>query len=107
MPLNPSNLYPFRIFTRSHTFMVLSPCATIDDLWVELEQNRVVGFTYPNKNGDIVTISVRSDSVEAIDTAYGTEPASQLEGPKQQERVDNRTRIQGGRIVIGQNARKQ
>lgn len=106
MKLSAKNLYAYRVFTHNHTFMVQSPCQTIDELWEQVEQNRVIDFSYPDKKGGMIRLSVRSNTIEAIDTSYGTEPVSQLEGPKDDNRATN-TRVQGGRIVIGQLAGKK
>ena len=106
MKIADQTVYAYRVFTHSHAFKVLAPFSTIDALWEEIEKNSILDVQYPDNSGVIISLSVRCNTIEAIDNPYGTEPVSKMEGPAPTENVTNRASVRGGKIVLGQQAKK-
>lgn len=106
MCISNEKLYAYCVFTQAHAFMVLSECQTVSALMEKVENNAILTFQYPDKKGAIVDISIRCSSIEAIDTRFGNEPVKRMQGPEQTSNLTNRAADRGGRIVLGQQAKR-
>lgn len=106
MRVSNEKLYAYCVFTQAHAFMVLSECQTVGALMEKIENNTTLIFQYPDKKGAIVDISIRCSAIEAIDTRFGNEPVKRMRGPEQTSNLTNRAADRGGRIVLGQQAKR-
>lgn len=106
MKLPEKTVYSYRVFTTSHAFKIFSPCSSIESLWEEIEKSSIIDFQYPDTNGNIIDLSIRSKTIEAIDVPWGTEPVSRYDGPTPTEAVTNRAVLKGGKVILGQQAKK-
>lgn len=73
---NDKILYPYRVFTVSNVFRVLSEYSSIDSLWnTILSSDDCIEFCYPNRDGssEFISMRLKSSYVIAIDDSYGKE----------------------------------
>lgn len=74
MNTEEKKLYPYRIFTVSNAFRVLSEYSNIDALWsVILKSDDEIEFYYPERDGssNLVNMRLKSSYIIAIDDSYG------------------------------------
>lgn len=71
---NAKMLYPYRIFTVSNVFRVLSEYNSIDTLWnAILSSDDSINFCYPNRDGssEFVSMRLKSSYIIAVDNSFG------------------------------------
>lgn len=107
MKLKQQDLYAYRLFAGNHALMALFPYSSLKELWEAVYENCLLYFITPDKSGGSIEGSIRTDSINAIDRPWGIEPVSQKVAPVIDKGVTNRATIKGGKIVLGQTAKRE
>jgi len=111
----PDILYLYRLFCRGCVLKVLSEHKDIGDLWTDIlarekDEDRI-DFWEPRPDHTYEEIIVRPSMIIAVDRLLATELTSEQPNrdkrrKEDRERRENAVQISGGRIQIGQSAKR-